>query len=120
MLSFYFLLSIFPFLLLVIDVLGLLIQSGPALPEILHRYLTGVVPAPASALIDRNLAEITSGARSIKFPLALMLCWFYGSQGVLAVIDGLNVAYGVRERRPLWKKYLAAFLLTIISLVLIA
>jgi membrane protein len=119
-LSFYFLLSIFPLSLFLIDVLGLLVQSGHGIHETLHRYLTGVVPAPASGLIDRNLSQIVDGSRSIKFPLALFLGWLSGSQGVLALIEGLNVAYGVRERRRWWRKYLVAFLLTIVSLLLIA
>ena len=39
--------------------------------------------------------------------------------GVFATIQGLNVAYGVREQRPWWKKYMVASILTVVTMGLI-
>ena len=50
----------------------------------------------------------------------MLFAWLPVSQGVLAVMDGLNIAYGLKERRPWWKKYLAASGLTIVALLLLA
>ncbi|MEO8428394.1 MAG: YihY/virulence factor BrkB family protein, partial [Verrucomicrobiota bacterium] len=119
-LSFYFLLSIFPLLLLLIAALGLLLQSGPVLQETLHKSLTAVLPESASGLIDRTLGEITRGSGPVTFSFALLFTWWSASQGMLAIIEGLNIAYEVKEVRPWWKKYLVASGLTIVTLLLIA
>jgi membrane protein len=120
MLSFYLLLSVFPLLLLLIDMTGLLFQSGPGLQQAVHKYFARVAPLSASSLIDRTLAEAAHNSGPIKLSLQLLFTWLPASQGVLAVIDGLNIAYGVSERRSWWKKYLSAYGLTAVSLVLLA
>jgi len=120
MLSFYLLLSIFPLLLLLIDMLGLLYQSGPGFQETVHKYFARVAPLSASSLVDKTLAEASHNSGPLKLSLQLLFTWIPASQGVLAIIDGLNIAYGVTERRRWWKKYLAAYCLTIVSLLLLA
>lgn len=119
-LSFYFLLSIFPLLLFLIALLGLLLQSGPVLQETLHQYLAAVVPESATTLIDTTMSEISRGSGVIKLSVALLFTGWSASQGMLAIVEGLNIAYQVGESRPWWKKYLVASGLTIVSLVLFA
>ncbi|MFS8086210.1 MAG: YihY/virulence factor BrkB family protein [Acidobacteriota bacterium] len=120
MLSFYFLLAIFPLFLFLIALVGLLLQSGPVLQERLHEYLAAVVPGPASTLIDATLGEIDRGSGALKLSIALLFTWWSASQGMFAIVSGLNIAYEVGESRPWWKKYLVASGLTIVSLVLFA
>lgn len=120
MLSFYLLLSIFPLCLFLIALLGLLLQSGPVLKETLHQYFAAVLPPSASTLIDATLGEISRGSGTLKLSVALLFTWWSASQGMLALVEGLNVAYEVGESRPWWKKYLVASGLTIASLVLFA
>jgi membrane protein len=122
MLSFYLLLSIFPLLLLLIDLLGLLFQSEPGFHQAVHKYFARVAPSSASSLIDKTLAEaaVAHTSSPIKLSLKLLFTWLPASQGVLAIIEGLNVAYGVSERRRWWQRYLSAYGLTIVSLLLLA
>jgi len=120
MLSFYLLLSIFPLLLLLIDLLGLLYQSGPGFQHVVYKYFARIAPSSASSLIDRTLAEAARNSGPIKLSIKLLFMWLPASQGVLAVIEGLNIAYGVSERRRWWKRYLSAYGLTIVSLLLLA
>jgi membrane protein len=120
MLSFYFLLSIFPLLLFLMTLLGLVLQSEPALQGTLHRYLAAVVPRSASALIDTTLEEITRGSGAATLSVALLLAWWPASQGMIAIIEGLNIAYEVGESRLWWKKYLVASGLTIAAVVFFA
>jgi len=119
-LSFYFLLSFFPLLLFLMALLGLLLQSGPVLQETLHKYLAAVAPESSSGLIDRTIQEIIRGSGGGKLALALLFALGSASQGMVAIIESLNVAYKVEESRPWWKKHLVALELTIISLVLFA
>jgi membrane protein len=119
MLSFYFLLALFPLLLLLIPVVGFFLNSRAALQDALHHYIQTVVPPPATVLIDRTLEETRQQPGPFRYPFAFAFLWWSASQGVLATIQGLNRAYGVRERRSWWKKYVMASLLTIISMLLI-
>ncbi len=120
MLSFYFLLSIFPLLLFLIALLGILLQSGPVLQGTLQQYLAAVVPASATTLIASTLGEINRGAGALKLSFALLFTWWSASQGMLAIVQGLNIAYEAGESRPWWKKYLVASGLTIVCLLLFA
>lgn len=119
-LSFYFLLSLFPLLLFLIALLGRILQSGPVLQNALHKYLAAVVPKAASGLIDATLQEITLGPGGGKLLLALLLALWAATQGMVAIIEALNIAYAVGESRPLWKKQLVALGLTMVSGVLFA
>ena len=118
MLAFYFLLALFPLLLILIPMMGVFIQSHYA-DQAVHQYIRGVIPGPAAELINHTLAEIQQDSGTFRFSFAVLFLWWSASQGVLATIQGLNIAYGVREQRPWWKKYMVASILTIVTMVLI-
>jgi membrane protein len=119
MLSFYFLLALFPLLLLLIPVVGFFLNSRAALQDAMHHYIHTVVPPPATMLIDRTLEETRQQPGTFRYPFALLFLWWSASQGVVATIQGLNTAYGVRERRSWGRRYLLASLLTVIFMLLI-
>jgi membrane protein len=119
-LAFYFLLSIFPLLLFLIALLGMFLRSGDGLRETLHAYLSTLVPATASSLVDNTLAQITSGSGALRLSIALVFTWWSACQGMLALVQGLNVAYETRESRPWWRQYLLASGLTLFLLLLVA
>jgi membrane protein len=118
MLAFYFLLALFPLLLILIPMMGLFIQSHYA-EQAVQRYINGVIPGPAAELINRTLGEIYRDSGTFRFSFAVLFLWWSASQGVLATIQGLNIAYGVREQRPWWKKYFVASILTVVTMGLI-
>lgn len=121
MLSFYFLVSIFPLLLFLMILLGLLLQSGHEFQNILRHYLEAVVPrVTATRLIDTTLGEISRGSGALKLSTALLFTWWSASQGMLAVVKGINNAYETAESRPWWKSYLVASGLTVACLLLFA
>ena len=119
-LSFYFLLALFPLILLLMTMLGMVLESGPVFRETLHEYLSSILPRSASTLVDTTLGEIRRRSGALKFSFALVFSWWSAAKGMLAIVDGLNIAYEVDETRPWWKKYLIASALTIVSLVLFA
>ena len=118
MLAFYFLLALFPLLLILIPLLGIFIQSHYA-EQAVHQYIRSVLPGPAADLINRTLNEVQRDSGTFRFSFAVVFLWWSASQGVLATIQGLNIAYRVREERPWWKKYLVASILTVVTMVLI-
>lgn len=119
-LAFYFMLSIFPLLLFLITLLGLLLQSSPDFQAELQKYLAAVIPSSASGLVAKTLEEITTSSGGGQLSLALFFTLWTASRCVVAIMGGLNIAYGVEDPRPWWKKNLVALGLTLVLLVLIA
>jgi len=117
-LAFFFLLSFFPLLIFLIMLLGILLQSGAEIETMLYEYLSAIAPNSASSLVKNTLKEITSGSNSVKLSLALLFTWWTASQTMIAVIEGMNIAYHVSESRKWWKKYLLATGLTLVCLLL--
>ena len=118
--SFYLLLALFPLLLSLVSMVGLLLQSETLPQDVLGRYLSGVLPASASALVDRTLVEISGRSASVTLPFALVFLWWSALKAMRAVMDGLNAAHRVRESRPWWKQVGVASALTVALLLLLS
>ncbi|HSB79317.1 MAG TPA: YhjD/YihY/BrkB family envelope integrity protein, partial [Candidatus Methylomirabilis sp.] len=117
-LSFYLLLSLFPLLIFLIALFGLVLQEGPALLEALQRYLRAIAPASASGLIERILVETVTGSGGLTLSLALLTAIWTASQGMVALLEGLHIAFHVRKARPWRKTFPIAMVLTVITLTL--
>lgn len=121
MLSFYFLVSIFPLLLFLMTLLGLILASEHEIRNILLHYLEAVAPkVAATRLIDTTLGKIGGSSSALKLSTALLFTWWSASQGMLAVVRGINNAYETAESRPWWKAYLVASGLTVACLLFFA
>ena len=120
MLSFYAILALFPLLLSLLALLGLLMQSQNALYQLIQHNLTQVAPSSASGLVVSTLRQIRNGSSSGTLSVGLLFSLYIASSSVVAMMEALNVAYGVAESRSWWKQRLVALGLTVGSLVLMA
>ena len=118
-LSFYFLLALFPLLLFLIALLGSFADSGTELRRNLLTYLRAIVPVSASDLINTTVDEISQKSSGGKLSFGLLTSLWFASSGMGAIIEGLNVAYDVKETRAWWRRTLLAIVLTIALAVLI-
>ena len=118
-LSFYFLLALFPLLLFLIALLGSFAETGTELRRNLLTYLRAIVPVSASDLINTTVDEISKKSSGGKLSFGLLTSLWFASSGMGAIIEGLNVAYDVNETRAWWKRTLLAIVLTIALAVLI-
>jgi membrane protein len=119
-LSYYFLLALFPLLLFLMTLLGYFAQAGSELRHKLLIYLANVMPSSAVTLIQTTLDEISSGRGGGKLSLGILAALWAASNGMGAISDTLNAAYGVKEERPWWKVRLIAISLTItVSIVIV-
>ncbi|MEO8311381.1 MAG: YihY/virulence factor BrkB family protein [Caldimonas sp.] len=119
-LAFFFVLALFPLLLLLMTLLGFALQSA-SLPEAaLQRLLSAMAPASASALVDATLREVRHAWSPGRFWFALILMVWSASQGMRAAILAVNVAYGVRHPRPWLRRQAVSALLTVAILLLLA
>jgi membrane protein len=98
-LSYYFLGAIFPLLLVLFSILGLLATPGSQIRETIMRYANVVLPGSASGLIQQTLDQIMNASGGGKISFGILLSIWSASAGVVAVMSALNVVYDVRESR---------------------
>ena len=110
-LAYYLLFALFPGLLFLTTLLGIL-----PIPDMMDRllgYARQALPPDAASLVERTLGEIQAGARGGLLSVGFLGALWAGSAGMAAAMTALNVAYGVEEMRPFWKRRLVAIALTI-------
>src|SRR2546422_371146 len=110
-LSYYFLFALFPTLLFLATLLGLL--PGPDLMKTLMDYVAGVLPGDAASLVHRTLDEVVRGASGGLLSLGVLAALWAASNGTASIIIALNVAYGITHQRPWWRQRLVAVALTV-------
>lgn len=111
-LSYYLVLAVFPLLIFLVALIGVLAPGSNLLQEMLA-YWRHVLPRSAYELVLKTLQEISAKAGGGKLSLGLLGTVWAASGGMGAVIDGLNRAYKVKEGRPWWKAQLLSIVLTI-------
>ena len=110
-LSYFFLLALFPLLILLTNIFGYFAQSE-ALRSSLLDYFARVLPHSAFILVEQTLNQITSGASGGKLSLGILGTLWAASSGMAALNDGLSRAYEIKDRRPWWKARLVSIGLT--------
>ena len=118
-LSYYFLLALFPFLIFLTSILGLVLGSGNSTRQTLFDYLARVMPPSAYQLISQTMTEVASASSGGKISFGILAALWAASNGMTAITTSLNSAYDVEETRPWWKQRLTAIALTISLSVLI-
>ena len=118
-LAFYLILALFPFLLVLVSLMGTF--SSPALARDVLDYFQQVTPQQVYGLIDSYLSDILSGSKPAPglFSIGLLITLWSASGAFAALINALNKAYDIEETRPFWKVRGIALLMTLGLSVLI-
>jgi membrane protein len=109
-LSYYFLFALFPMLLFLTSVLGLL--PGRLMDDLMT-YADRVLPGDTAALVRRTLVEIVRGANPGLLSIGVGAALWAASNGMVAIATALNIVLDVEDRRPWWKRRLIAVALTL-------
>ncbi len=118
-LAYNFLFAIFPGLLFLTALLGMLAGPGSQLRESLLKYLGTTMPNAAYGIVEKTLQETSRASSGGKLALGSILALWSASAGMAALQDTLNAVYGVKEGRPLWKSRGLAIVLTILCSLLV-
>ena len=100
-LAYYFILSLFPALILLSAVVAYL-----PVPDLFNQalaLLARFLPADAMGLVQRVLADVISPNKATFLSLGILGTLWAASGGFAAMIEALNIAYDVRDDRPFWK-----------------
>jgi len=118
-LTYYGILAIFPALLAVISVLGLI---GTSATQPLLDSLGTVAPGPAQEIFQSAIENLqkSQGSAGILLIIGLGGAIWSASAYVAAFMRASNVIYDVEEGRPVWKTLPVRVLLTLVLVVLLA
>jgi membrane protein len=119
-LSYYFVMSLFPALI----VLSAIVAYLPV-PDLFNQALslmTRFVPQDSMGLVRKVLADVVTPNRNAFLSVGLLGTLWTASGGFAAAIEALNIAYDAEETRPFWKTRPLAIGLTVLigALLLIA
>jgi membrane protein len=118
-LAYYLILALFPFILVLVSLLGTF--GNPQLASTVLSYFEQVMPAEVYELFNTFLGPIISGENPAPGLLSFgILFTIWSASGAFsAMINALNRAYDVEETRPFWKTKGLAILMTLGLSVLI-
>ena len=115
-LAYYFLLAVFPAVIFVLSLLPSL--SIPHLQQAILDLLHQVLPEQSANLFEETVRYVASESREGLLTFGLIFTLWSASTGVYAIVEQLNVVYGVKERRPFWKARGIAILLMVLFVLL--
>ena len=118
-LAYYFLLALFPLLLFLTSVIGLVMGSGTGLRHSLFNHLAQVLPGDAFKLVDTTMYEVSAASGGGKIAFGILAALWAASNGMGAITQALNVAYDVKESRSWLRQHATAVGLTVALSVLI-
>ena len=117
-LTYYGVLSIFPALLALVSILGLI---GASATQPLLDNLAGAAPGPAKEILSGALTGLQEGGGSGPlFFLALAGAIWAASGYISAFMDAANAIYDIEEGRSIWKKLPLRIAITVLMVVLLA
>jgi len=118
-LTYYAVLAIFPALIVLVSILGLVGESAtqPLLDE-----LAGVAPGPAKEIFTNAIENLqgSQGAAGIAFVVGLLAALWSASGYVAAFMRASNSIYDIEEGRPIWKTLPVRVGLTLVLMLLLA
>ncbi len=117
--AFYFAFALFPLLLFLVSLFGIVLESANDLRNEMFFYLRQVMPGSASDLVQKTIEEVSQNSSSGKLTLGIAVALYSASAGIDSIRIALNGVYNLTENRPWWKTKLLSLLLTLILAVLI-
>lgn len=118
-LAYYFILAVFPAMLFILSIVGFFAAAGTKLQQMLYSDLARVLPGGATDLVHKTLDEIVKASGAGKAIVGIVGALWSASGGVSAMMQCLNIAYEVKERRSFIKQKLVAVGLTLSLAVLV-
>lgn len=109
-LAYYFVLALFPALIVVVALVSYLPWS---ILSDLVSLIDNVAPAEIVALVRDQLSELARSGRQSLLTVGVLGAVWTSSSALVSIVGTLNRAYDVEESRPWWKVRLLAIALTL-------
>jgi membrane protein len=109
-LSYYSVLAFFPFLIFVVSLIGFTHLSS----DDFMNDLILILPGETGEAIRESVMEVTANRSGALLSIGMLTTIWAASNGMNALIKGLNKAYDEQESRPFWKVRGIAVLATVL------
>ena len=116
-LSYQMFFALFPFIIFVLALLGLL--NIPGFFDTLLNQSRTLLPDQAYSLVEQVVGQVRSQATGGVLSFGAAVALWTASSAVRMAMHALNVAYDVEEERPAWKKFPLSILYTLLLAVLL-
>lgn len=110
-LAFSGLFALFPFLIFLITLLGFLNVSE--FFDWLLSQAESAMPAESYGMVEDIVREIQGQSRGGLLSITILMAIWGASSGIRSVMNAMNVAYGVEETRPAWRRYVLSVVYTL-------
>jgi membrane protein len=110
-LAYQVLLSIFPFAIFLVALLGFLLIPG--FFDWIEDQLHIVLPGEAAGLVDQIVGQARDQQRGSLLSFGILVALWSASVAVRGTMEALNVAFDIEEDHPAWKKYPLSIFYTI-------
>ena len=117
--AFYFTFALFPLLLFLMSLLGIILSDKQDLQVELFTILRQVMPETAFDLVKKTLDEVTANASGGKLTLGILITLWSASAGIDNMRGTLNEVYNLKETRSWFRAKATSLVLTICIGVLI-
>lgn len=114
-LTYYLILSIFPFLIFFLNVVG---HTSLAIENLLDDWII-VLPTETQTLLYKVIDEIAISSSETLLSLSIILALWSGSLGISAIIRAINKAYNINRKRNYIRLKLLSLLFTIALVALL-
>ncbi|HZH04279.1 MAG TPA: YihY/virulence factor BrkB family protein [Myxococcaceae bacterium] len=105
--------ALFPFLLFVVSLAGLVID--PQQIQAIIEQLGEVAPPQVTQIVGDRIRSLAKGQSAGLVTFSALAAIWAASGGIVALMRALNTVYGVEEDRPFWKVRGVAILGTLVT-----
>lgn len=117
--AFYLSFSLFPLLLFLVNLFGLILGSALDLREELFSYLRQIMPFSAYALVQKTILEVSENSSGGKLTIGFLVALWSASAGMDSLRVALNHVYKIKESRSWWLTKIESLILTLLLIFLL-
>ncbi|HQU85219.1 MAG TPA: YihY/virulence factor BrkB family protein [Pyrinomonadaceae bacterium] len=118
--AFYLSFSLFPLLLFLVNLFGLILGKADDLRIELFSYLRQIMPFSAYQLVQKTILEVSENSSSSKLTIGFLIALWSASAGMDSLRVALNKVYELKETRSWWNTKFQSLVLTLVLILLIS
>lgn len=118
--AFYLSFSLFPLLLFLVNLFGLILGSASDLRDELFSYLRQIMPLSAYQLVQKTILEVSENSSSGKLTLGFLIALWSASAGMDSLRVALNHVYKIKDSRSWWRTKSESLIFTLLLIFLLS
>ena len=111
--AFYFSFALFPLLLFLVSLFGLILENADEFRSELFYYMRQIMPVSAYELVQSTVKEVLENSSGGKLTIGLLIALWSASAGIDSLRVALNSVYNLKETRSYIKTKLLAIIITL-------